>query len=741
MATFTMPLAHGSKAPKFSTDPLGFDHFFADVDALAKKANLTTEETIAWAIRYAGAAGTAWQCIPCMLDSNNKPTFDVFREGVRACYMHLTSRRYTKRDLKALVSRTSSSREMSRDDFSQYYRDFLEISTYLLQKVRFAEEQRSEAYLEGFPPAIRERIKQRLDFKFPDNVEDDEYGFADIHAAATHVFSSRVSNSSVSAASPVKAEPVEQTSVDNLVQALTRVFNTSMNQPAPPPPPPPTRFPRPANAQFTPGGVNQMPPRWNQPSANQYQQNCIFCSAQDHFVRSCPVANQYLQQAKVIRNDYGKLTFPDGSYPGRNLPGKNIRERVDSYWASQGITSENRETVAMNFLEGPEECVFALDIAPNHYPPAPSSSTIPSDSSDAFDEVQTIQAQIDSLREAQVLALQKGKKEKFDGVEIMRRTGPPRNGAAIPPPPSRPSVNVREPSSQNPTQPSQKIGKPGARASDRPPQRPQGPMRPIAFPPKPPADDPKFRYQAPVETGTRTTELADRALDAKITISTRELLAASPDVRRHVKDAVTNKKISANTVEVDEVDTFLTSCFNFDDDEPDREPTAAYLDLVKYDQSRAAASLPLRVIFPSFGNGIEPECILDGGAQVVVMRRDIWEQLRTPIVANKAMPMESANASTSMTLGLIENHPVQLGPITIYLQIQVVDNAPFEVLLGRPFFDVVNCEEISRAGGSHEIRIRDPKDDNVYVLPTSPRIRKTPRAQPSDSSAAVNFHQ
>jgi hypothetical protein len=272
-------------------------------------------------------------------------------------------------------------------------------------------------------------------------------------------------------------------------------------------------------------------------------------------------------------------------------------------------------------------------------------------------------------------------------------------------------------------------------------------MRPIAFPPKPPADDPKFRYQAPIESSTRTTELADRALNAQITISARELLAASPDVRRHVKDAVSSKKVSANTVEVDEVDAFLTSCFNFDDDEPegdrDREPVSAYLDLVQYDPSRAsaAASLPLRVIFPSFGNGVEPECILDGGAQVVVMRKDIWEQLRAPIVANKAMPMESANVSTSMMLGLVENYPVQMGPITIYLQIQVVEHAPFEVLLGRPFFDVANCEEISRAGGSHEIRIRDPKNDNPYMFATFPRTRKTPRPRPSDSGAAVNFRQ
>ena len=123
------------------------------------------------------------------------------------------------------------------------------------------------------------------------------------------------------------------------------------------------------------------------------------------------------------------------------------------------------------------------------------------------------------------------------------------------------------------------------------------------------------------------------------------------------------------------------------------------------------------------------------------MRRDVWERLNVPIAPNLAMPMESANASTTMTLGLIQNHPVQLGPVTVYLQIQVVDNAPFEVLLGRPFFDVVSCSENSTAGGTHEIQIKDPKTGNPYVFATQPRVRRTPHDN-SDAPKprkAVNF--
>lgn len=255
-------------------------------------------------------------------------------------------------------------------------------------------------------------------------------------------------------------------------------------------------------------------------------------------------------------------------------------------------------------------------------------------------------------------------------------------------------------------------------------------MRPVAIPPKPAADDGKFRYQSTIENGVKTTDLVDRALDAKITISTRELLAASSDVRRHVKEAVTSRKISANLVEGDEIDAYLAGCF-------DADPKEVFVDMEKYESSASAvASLPLRVIYPTFAPGFNPECILDGGAQVVIMRKDIWERLRTPISQTHAMPMESANATTTMTLGLVENFPVQLGPVTIYLQIQVVDEAPFEVLLGRPFFDITSCSEVSTAGGKHVIHIKDPKTGAPYVFSTEPRIRKTLRTNPG---SAVNF--
>ena len=762
MAHVNMPMSNSRDAPRFSSDPNAFEYFFEDVKELVTRAGLQDADAIKWALRYASSESESWRHIACLAPGvDPAPTFDEFKEEVRKVYPHLsTTRRYTHEDLERLIARTREYLDMTRDDFGEYYRRFITYTAYLLSNDRLSNRERNAYYLRGFPQPIHTRILQRLTIKKPDVLPDEGYEFQDIHDAASFILNGGDRSLELRDIAPVaKREAADQGSISELVQAmtsLTQVFmsNVQGQQQRPPPP----RFPRPQNEGPTPGGVIQNVPRWSQPQPQpQPQQGCMFCSGTDHFVRECPVAAQYLQQGKAIRNEYGRISLPDGSYPPRNTPGRNMRERLDNYWAAiLGQDGANSNVVSTNFLEGPDECVFTFDVSPHVNDEATSRDPDPSpydldDTPSPLEEAQLIQAQIDSLREAQVLALQKGgKKQQFDGVEIVKRTGPPRKDGRLPPPPPPPPPQGPNVYARVPPIPSQSIPKPnqtsapapnvtgkqGTRAGDHPYQRPQGPIRPVAMPPKPSTDDQKFRYQSPVEGDVKASDLTDRVLDAKVTISTRELLAVSPDVRRQVKDLVSSKKVSANTVEVDNTDAYLTTCFNSEVAAP-----PVYLDLVKYENASAAvSSLPLRVIFPSFAKGVEPECILDGGAQVVVMRKDIWECLRVPIVANKAMDVESANAATTKTLGMVENHPVQLGPITIYLQIQVVEKAPFEVLLGRPFFDITSCSEISSAGGHHEIHVKHPTTGAPYVFATEPRHPRDIR-EISISEPAVNFRQ
>ena len=56
---------------------------------------------------------------------------------------------------------------------------------------------------------------------------------------------------------------------------------------------------------------------------------------------------------------------------------------------------------------------------------------------------------------------------------------------------------------------------------------------------------PQYKYQTPVEDPKLAHAVLDRALDVKIELLQRELLALSPDVRKQIKELTTTKRVAA----------------------------------------------------------------------------------------------------------------------------------------------------------------------------------------------------
>ena len=732
MAHQQMPMPTSRDAPQFSSDPEGFDLFFECVAELGVRANLVNGALIKWAIRYAGSEAGAWRTFPT--SSNPNSTLDEFRADVRSCYPHLrVDRRYTIADLDRLVERTQQSVDMSRDDFGDYFRRFRVIATWLVDNNKLSEQDRSHKYLRGFPQPVRASILRRLEVTQSNVFPSDGYPFTALSEAATFVAESGSLDFFGKETAPSASSSSANGSVDELVKAvsaltaLTQVFASTL-QPQVAAQPPRMLY------QPAPGGAVQQPPRRAPANNNGAPLSCLFCSSLEHFIRECPVANQYLAQAKIIRIPDGRLALPDGTFPSRNIQGANLKEKFDRYWESNGnqTTAATRGTVSTNYLQINDEAIFQLAITPEDRGRS-SSSPIPKSSSasaeteeDAHEQVQIMQAQIDSLRDAQVMTIQKAQKMKFDGVEV-----PPKPDYVAKNTESQPTIfargrppHMREEKTEPSADPKELSGKSGVRAGERPVQRPQGPIRPVEMRPKPPAEE-KFRYQSAVEQMVNAGDLSERALDAPVTLSTRELIATSPEVRKHFKEVMASKKVATNYIETAQ-DSYISTFLN-------ETSPAPRIDLRKY-SPHAEHSLPLRVIYPTFAPGVTPECILDGGAQIIVMRKDIWRKLGTPITASKRRTMESANAGSTETLGVVEDHLVQIGPVKIYLQIQVIEDAPFEVLLGRPFFEVTNCTEVSRRNGEHEIYLRDPQSGEDY------RFQSFPRSEgKSPTREGVNF--
>jgi len=142
----------------------------------------------------------------------------------------------------------------------------------------------------------------------------------------------------------------------------------------------------------------------------------------------------------------------------------------------------------------------------------------------------------------------------------------------------------------------------------------------------------------------------------------------------------------------------------------------------------------LRVIPLRLEGHISVEAVLDEGSQVIGLHCDIWKKLGLPIHPEQTMVMQSVNKSCNTTMGLLPNLQVTIGNCDFYLQVQVIDNTSYEMLLGRPFLTLAQANTHHFSNGDSHITLVDPNLQAVITIPTQPRNRSS-----SNVSAASGF--
>src|SRR4051794_38432689 len=217
--------------------------------------------------------------------------------------------------------------------------------------------------------------------------------------------------------------------------------------------------------------------------------------------------------------------------------------------------------------------------------------------------------------------------------------------------------------------------------------------------------EPQFHFQSPCDDPALVGRVWDRALEAPITLTQRELLAVSVDLRKRFKDHTTAKRVPVVSTTVNEA--------WFQQAVDDRGEIRA-----------AVPSAPLRAVIGVLDEKREVECVIDNGSSIVALRKDIWEKLGTPIRSDLVMDMESSHSTVETTAGVLQNFPVWFGSSTFYLQIQVADNLPCELLLGRPFFMHVASTTLDHEDGSQELVLRNLNTGEEIMVPTHERKRK-----------------
>jgi hypothetical protein len=135
----------------------------------------------------------------------------------------------------------------------------------------------------------------------------------------------------------------------------------------------------------------------------------------------------------------------------------------------------------------------------------------------------------------------------------------------------------------------------------------------------------------------------------------------------------------------------------------------------------ASMSDSLRSVYPTINRVQEVECILDSGSQIIAMDMMVAVGLGVSWDPDSVIHMQGANGQLKRTKGLARNVPFLFGDLTFYLQLHIIDSAPYQVLLGRPFDVLAESEVLNYADGYQELTIRCPNSGQRSTVGTYPR--------------------
>ena len=112
------------------------------------------------------------------------------------------------------------------------------------------------------------------------------------------------------------------------------------------------------------------------------------------------------------------------------------------------------------------------------------------------------------------------------------------------------------------------------------------------------------------------------------------------------------------------------------------------------------------------------KCVLDQGCQIVAIGEKFLETLGINPCYDRTITLVTANGTQVRSLGLISQLQIRFGIVELVVQAHVIPNAPFDLLLGRPFFQLGRCRTIDFANGAQHISITDPSTQQTLTIIT-----------------------
>jgi hypothetical protein len=263
-------------------------------------------------------------------------------------------------------------------------------------------------------------------------------------------------------------------------------------------------------------------------------------------IRDCPGAVDYINRGLCkwdMTNNW--IVLPNNSWILRWTTGNNIKEWLDDYYRQNPISAAAAPlaiplapTTGIKDIP-PHMSQNLLEVVENLH------AIVSADPDNTNDDEAIIQA----LQQAQQALKQKKKKQvRFDGVEMP----PMRKGKA-------PDSIFKHPDQVGAAKENQSsIAGPSAPVPHVTVSTPvitttttrHIPTAAVKNPATADTSGPQYRYSTPIEDPAIVLKVVNCALNIPVSITQRELLSISPEVRKQYKELTTMRRVSASTTEV-----------------------------------------------------------------------------------------------------------------------------------------------------------------------------------------------
>ena len=750
---YYMPARGEHAAPTFDrTKPRELVRFFEELEYLFKRASLEQEsEKKKHVLRYVDfEVEQIWKTFPEYSDATK--TYLDFKAAILVHYPDASGDYvYSLRDMDLLIGERQRIGISNTVDLAEYHLNFLSITTWLIEKQQLGTLEQQRGYLRAFQPRLLGAINNRLQMKYPDHHPNKPHTIKDVYEAARFILQSATTApqnyfaptpSNVNppfvpdgAVSIAKREPsVKQEDLGNLFTEFTKSIVEAINQ----------------NSRSRPGlGASA-------PNTAPRITGCNFCGG-PHFIRECEKVEELIREGKCKRNTEGKVVLPSGAYVPRDIPGALLSERIEEW-----------------HRRNPNQLAAATLLHTIGHQNAPTILAPLSVSKQTFqlstnDRIATIEAELFNLRARNQkfipLVRTRAQKARAPTVEVeeeedaaaVRAARQPRIEEVIEEEETQPVVENITPAVAQPITVPQPIVAPehpyqNAKDAAYAPPANRNVGAPFKAPQNAKKSDPAYKTLPAVHDPTIAADVYKRSMEAPITITQRELLSLSPEVRSQVRDVTTTKRIpnnppvaSQNALQLEEdplyddpdnssSETLFSQPCCMHNRSPPRgaiiipDPIERYYRSLPPGQAPdpdrliiAKESSAVRSIFAVIDSTKRKECILDPGCQIVAMSEDTCHDLSLVYDPTIRLNMQSANGNTDWSLGLARNVPFTIGTITLYMQVHIIGSPAYDILLGRPF-DILT-ESIVRNFSNEDqtVTITDPNTGQRHTIPTFPR--------------------